>query len=261
MSTRRPTRDELWVCQLGTVPYRSALAMQLELCLRRQAHELPDLLLLLEHPPVYTRGRRSHPGELSLGERFYRARGIEIVDTDRGGRVTYHGPGQLVGYPIMAVRDVLAHLRSIEAALIHALAQVHIDAHSRADQGPDYTGVWVGPRKIDSIGVHVQRGVSTHGFALNVDMDLEPFSWVIPCGLPDVRMTSIAAELPAAPGTGPHCVRRLAAHCFCEVHARRQRLVSPSRLGIDAPVAPPAPSPTPAARPAGARRPEAVLSQ
>ncbi|MCL2769606.1 MAG: lipoyl(octanoyl) transferase LipB [Solirubrobacterales bacterium] len=279
MSAHRPSRDELWVCQLGTVPYRRALATQLELCRRRQAHELPDLLLLLEHPPVYTRGRRSHPHELSLGEPFYRARGIEIVDTDRGGRITYHGPGQLVGYPIMAVPDVLAHLRSIEAALIHALARLHLDAHSRAEEGPDYTGVWVGPRKIASIGVHVQRHISTHGFALNVDMDLEPFSWVVPCGLPDVHMTSIAAELPPAPDAGMRCLRRLAAHSFCEVHARRQRLVSPRRLGIDAPVASPPPAGAPAAstrarptepprsvaprapvRTPVARRPEAVAS-
>src|SRR5580693_6055886 len=113
--------QELWVCHLGAVPYRDALAIQETIRARRQAGELPDTLLLLEHPPVYTRGRRSHPGELTLGADFYAARGIEVVETNRGGRVTFHGPGQLVGYPIMGVSDVLAHLRTIERALVAAL--------------------------------------------------------------------------------------------------------------------------------------------
>ncbi len=115
-------RPELWVCHLGVTPYREALAIQETIRARRQAGELPDTLLLLEHPPVYTRGRRSRPQELALGEAFYAARGIEVVPTDRGGRVTYHGPGQLVGYPIMAAPDVLAHLRGLEDAIVAALA-------------------------------------------------------------------------------------------------------------------------------------------
>jgi lipoyl(octanoyl) transferase len=258
MSAGREPSSELWVCHLGTVPYRRALEIQLELCARRQEGELPDTLLLLEHPPVYTRGRRSRPEELSLGEAFYAARGIEVVTTDRGGRVTYHGPGQLVGYPIMAVEDVVAHLRLMEAALIEALAEVGIEARSRAAEGPDYTGVWVGERKIASLGVHVQRGVSTHGFAVNVDNDLEPFSWVIPCGLAGVQMTSIAAEAGAAPSAGLRCFRRLAAARFCAIHGRRQRLVSPARLAIEAP-----PAPAPArvvGSPRGTRSLEAALS-
>jgi lipoyl(octanoyl) transferase len=225
-------RDELWVCQMGTIPWREALEMQERVRAGRQAGELPDTLLLLEHPPVYTRGRRAHDGELALGEEFYAARGIEVVDTNRGGRVTYHGPGQLVGYPIMGVMDVVAHLRTIERALVAALAEEGVAARSRVDDGPDWTGVWVGERKIASLGVHVSRGVSTHGFAVNVENDLEPFSWVVACGLPGVQMTSIAREI-APRTTGMACVRKRVAYQFCQAHGRRQRLVSPRRLGLD----------------------------
>jgi lipoyl(octanoyl) transferase len=165
--------------------------LQSEIRGRRQAGAIPDVLLLLEHPPTFTRGRRAGDGELPLGEDVYRQRGIEVVATDRGGRVTYHGPGQLVGYLIVAVTDVVAHVRTMEHAIVAALAEHSVQAHSRAADGPDYTGVWVAARKIASIGVHVAGGVSTHGFAINVDNDLTPFSWVIPCGLQDVRMTSV----------------------------------------------------------------------
>ena len=189
-------------------------------------------MLLLEHPPVYTRGRRSQPGELTLGENFHRARGIEVVPTDRGGRVTYHGPGQLVGYPIMGVTDVVAHLRTIEEAIVAALAEEGIAARSRPQDGPDYTGVWVRERKIASLGVHVSRGVSTHGFAVNVDNDLEPFTWVVACGLPGVEMTSIAAELGG--NASIERVRARIAACFCQVHERFPRRVTAQELGIDA---------------------------
>jgi len=248
------TRDELWVCHLGTVPYLDAVAFQEQVRSQRQTDELPDTLLLLEHPPVYTHGRRSAEDELPFDEDFYRVKGIEVIETDRGGRVTYHGPGQLVGYPIMGVTNIGSHLRTMEAAIVSALGDEGIDARSRAGEGPDYTGVWVGPRKIASIGVHVSRGISTHGFAVNVVNDLDPFSWVIACGLPDVEMTSIADEqrvsnprhanydsaapaLNGAPGVA--CFRKRMGHAFCEAHGRRQRLVSPRRLGIDAPLAPP----------------------
>ena len=224
--------SELWVCHLGTIPYREALAMQQEIAGRRQAGELPDTLLLLEHLPVFTHGRRSLPGELTLGEDFYRARGIEVVSTDRGGRVTYHGPGQLVGYPIMGVTDVVAHLRRTEDAIIGALAGETIAARSRPQDGPDYTGVWVEDRKIASLGVHVSRGVSTHGFAVNVDNDLEPFTWVVACGLPDVEMTSIAAELGGRASTERFRARIAAS--FCQVHDRSPRHVAAQELGIDA---------------------------
>jgi len=188
------TADELWVCRLGLVEYREALALQERVRAARKADALPDTLLLLEHPRVYTRGRRSVPGELPLGEGFYRAQGIDVVDVDRGGRLTYHGPGQLVGYPIMRIVDVIAYLRRIEAAIVATLADGGLAARGRPEDGPDYTGVWTGDRKIASIGVHVSRGVTTHGFAINVDNDLEPFAWVVPCGLDGVGMTSVLLE-------------------------------------------------------------------
>jgi lipoyl(octanoyl) transferase len=231
MTTVDRSYEELLVCNLGTVPYREAFAIQEDIRAHRQAGELPDTLLLLEHPPVYTRGRRSAEGELTFGEDFYRAKGIDVVDTDRGGHITYHGPGQLVGYPIMAVTDVVAYLRTMEDAIVAALAEAGIEAHARPQDGPDYTGVWVAERKIASIGVHVSRGIATHGFAVNVDNDLGPFSWVIACGLPGVSMTSIAREAPGGPESLA-CFRKRMAYSFCSAHSRRQRLISPQQLGI-----------------------------
>jgi lipoyl(octanoyl) transferase len=227
--------DELWVCHLGIVPYGDALALQETVRERRQNERIPDALLLLEHPPVYTRGRRSRDDELALGEDFYRARGIDVVDTDRGGRVTYHGPGQLVGYPIMRTLDVGAFLRTMERAIVSALAEEGIRARSRCGEGPDYTGVWVENRKIASIGVHVSRGVTTHGFAVNVDLDLDPFSWVVACGLPDVVMTSISREIAAGDQVDPDRFRASVAEHFCRAHGRGRRLVSPAHLGIGEP--------------------------
>jgi lipoyl(octanoyl) transferase len=220
MSVAGQSPEQLWVCQLGTVPYIEALAIQVRVQAQRQADELPDTLLLLEHPPVYTRGRRSGEGELALGKDFYRAQGIEIVPTDRGGKVTYHGPGQLVGYPIMRVSDIGVHLRKMETAIVAALAQNGIAARSRCDEGADYTGVWVQDRKIASIGVHVSRGVSTHGFAINVTNDLEPFTWIVPCGLTGVSMTSLANELGHEPDGGLDAFAELVAQNFCRAHGR-----------------------------------------
>jgi lipoate-protein ligase B len=224
--------SELWVCHLGRVPYAEALAVQEHVRAARQAGELPDVLLCLEHPPVYTLGRRSGEGDLPMGEDFYRAQGIDVVRVDRGGKLTYHGPGQLVGYPIMAVEDVVAFVRAMERALVAALADEGVEGRLRTGEGPDYTGVWVQDRKIASIGIHVARGVTTHGFALNVENDLQPFEWVVACGLPGVRMTSVRAEN----GTGElGCLRRRVAHRFAEAVGRRQRLVGPGRLGLAIP--------------------------
>ena len=238
MAVAHPTHqaahsNELHVCRLDTVPYREALAIQADIQARRQSEELSDTLLLLEHPPVYTRGRRSLDGELALGEDFYRAHGVDIVPTDRGGRVTYHGPGQLVGYPIMRVEDIGAHLRTMERAIVAALAEHGIEARSRCDEGIDYTGVWVEDRKIASIGVHVSRGVSTHGFAVNVTNDLTPFTWIVPCGLSDVTMTSLAQELGRDPDGGFDAFGELIAQCFCQAHGRDPKLVRSEDLGIE----------------------------
>ena len=214
--------------RIGTVRYRDALAVQADTHAQRRTEQIYDTLLLLEHPPVYTRGRRAVDNELALGEDFYRERGIEIVPTDRGGKVTYHGPGQLVGYPIMGVIDIGVHLRKMEAAIVAALAEYGIEARSRCEEGIDYTGVWVEDRKIASIGVHVSKGISTHGFAVNVTNDLEPFSWIVPCGLPDVQMTSLERELGHAPEGGLDAFADRVANCFCEAHGCRKLMVAPA---------------------------------
>jgi lipoate-protein ligase B len=210
---------ELWTCHLGRIDYREAVALQERLRERVHAGELPDLLLLLEHPPVYTTGRRSEPGELPA------TNAIDVVETDRGGKLTYHGPGQLVGYPIMHVPNVRAFVESMEAALITALREAGVPAATR--EGRDYTGVWVEDRKIASIGIHVSRRVSMHGFAVNVDTDLAPFDDVIACGLPDVRMTSLQAE---GVDEGIACFRKRAGHAFARQYGLRQRIVTPQRL-------------------------------
>ena len=225
---------ELWVCNLGTVEYRWATALQERIRVARQSELVPDVLLLLEHHPVYTRGRRSAPGELPLGAAWYAARGIEIVDTNRGGKITYHGPGQLVGYPIVQVADVVAYVRTLELSLVAALAEEGVTARARAEDGPAYTGVWVQERKIASIGVHLSRGVSMHGFAVNVENDLQPFSWIVPCGLDGVQMTSLIKETGRTAG-GMRCFRRRAEYQVARALGRRQRLVSRARLETRAP--------------------------
>jgi lipoyl(octanoyl) transferase len=217
-------RPELWVAQLGRLPYADALAVQEEIRARRQAGEIPDTLLLLEHPPVYTRGRRTLPSDLPMGVEWYETQGIEVHDVDRGGRVTYHGPGQIVGYPIMKIGDVVEYLRVMERALIQALADEQVEAQIR----DGLTGVWVDERKIGSIGVHVQRGVTTHGFAVNVDNDLQPFEWIVPCGIDNVRMTSLYKETGHLNGMG--CFRKRVAWRFAEAYGLRQRIVSLDRL-------------------------------
>ena len=237
--------DELWVCHLGTVDYREALALQQRVRTARQADQVPDVMLVLGHWPVYTRGRRSGADELPMGEDWYRTQGIDVVDVDRGGKVTYHGPGQLVGYPIVRVDDVVAYLRTLEDALSAALRLEGIaGADGRPQDGPDYTGVWIGDRKIASIGVHLAQGVTTHGWAVNVENDLQPFSWVVACGLPGVQMTSLIKETGRGAGQMP-CFRKRAAYEVARGLGRRQRLMSLARL--EAALAVTAPSLVPSA--------------
>ncbi|MHB8691749.1 MAG: lipoyl(octanoyl) transferase LipB [Solirubrobacteraceae bacterium] len=222
--------SELWVCHLGTLEYRVALDLQERVREARQAELIPDVLLTLEHWPVMTRGRRSAPGELPMGEQWYSMQGIEIVETKRGGKVTYHGPGQLVGYGIVGVDDVVSYVRSLERAIVAALHEEGIaSARARPEDGPDYTGVWVEQRKIASIGVHVARGVTTHGFAVNVENDLQPFTYIVPCGLDGVQMTSIIKETGRLSGQ-LKCFRKRAAYALAVELGRRQRLVSLPRL-------------------------------
>src|SRR3954447_16555223 len=143
---------DLLVCHLGRVPYADALTLQEDLRRRVQAGDLGDVLLLLEHPPVYTLGRRSAPGDLPMGEEWYRAQGIDVARTDRGGKLTYHGPGQLVGYPIVHVGDIPAYIGGMEDAIVAALAGEGVEGRGRDREGAAFTGVWVGARKIASIG-------------------------------------------------------------------------------------------------------------
>jgi lipoyl(octanoyl) transferase len=221
--------DDLLVCHLGRVPYEEGLEIQERLRTRVQDGELGEVMLLLEHEPVYTLGRRSGADDLPLGEDWCRAQGIDVVKTRRGGKLTYHGPGQLVGYPIMRVGDVPAFVATMEGAIVDALAEAGVTARPRSHEGREWTGVWAGDRKIASIGIHVSRGVSAHGFAINVTNDLAPFTWVVACGLPSVSMTSVALE--GSP-EGLGCFRKRVAYRFAQAFGRRQRLVSPARLGI-----------------------------
>jgi len=190
--------DQVWTVRPGVVPYDEARRLQKELERARHERRIPDVLLLLEHPPVYTKGRRSTVDELPMGEDWYRRQGIDVVDTDRGGRVTYHGPGQLVGYPIVSLRpygdDVHQYIRRMERVIVGALGSWGVEA----DVVDGLTGVWTSERrKVGSIGVHVSRSVTTHGFAINVNNDLQPFEWIVPCGIDSCRMTSLSRELGA----------------------------------------------------------------
>jgi lipoyl(octanoyl) transferase len=247
---------EILVVRCGIVPYEEAREAQLRLQTARQREEVPDVLLLLEHPPVYTRGRRSSPEELPMGAEWYERQGIEVRETDRGGRVTYHGPGQLVAYPIVSLRpygdDVHEYVRRLERVMIEALGEHGVEA------GPieGLTGVWtkttgrraeiprmageIGPstpgaRKIGSIGVHVSRGVTTHGLAVNVDNDLQPFEWIVPCGIEGVAMTSLARELGSEQGLGAFA-DTLAAR-FGAVYERTPTVAAAADLGLALPPA------------------------
>jgi lipoyl(octanoyl) transferase len=215
---------DLWVTTLGEVPYGEAFDLQRRLRDARQADVIPDTLLLLEHPPVYTRGRRTAAADLPMGEEWYRERGIAIADSDRGGQVTYHGPGQLVGYPIMRIDGVREFVATMEQAMIAALAEEGVPAQVR----DGLTGVWTAadalPGKIGSIGIHVSRGITTHGFAVNVDNDVTPFEWIRPCGMESARMTSISLEKQAS--SSMSCFRKRMAFHFAEAFGLRQRIVS-----------------------------------
>jgi lipoyl(octanoyl) transferase len=215
--------DELWTCWLGTVDYRDAHALQERVREARAAGLVPDVLLLLEHPPVYTRTRRTDAADLPRGEAWYAAQGIDIVET-------YHGPGQLVGYPIVRIGHVLPFVRTLERAIVAALGDAGVDAHARAEESAEYVGAWVQDRKIASIGIRVKRGVTKHGLAINVTNDLAPFEWAVACGLPGVTMTSVQRESTALRCDPMSCLRKDLGHRLAEAMGLRQRLVSSQRL-------------------------------
>jgi lipoate-protein ligase B len=223
--------EEILVVRCGVVPYEEARVAQRWLVEARQEGAIPDVLLLLEHPPVYTRGRRSTPEELPMAVEWYEAQGIEVRDTDRGGRITYHGPGQLVAYPIVSLKpygdDVHEYVRGLERVMIESLGEWGVEAG--LIEG--LTGVWVRERKIGSIGVHVSRGVTTHGLAVNVNNDLQPFAWIVPCGIDDCQVTSLSREL----GTEQDldAFAETVAARFGEVYDRTPVPTAPQALGLD----------------------------
>jgi lipoyl(octanoyl) transferase len=185
--------EVLTAAWLGRVDYDEAWAAQQELYLARLDNERGDSLMLLEHPPTYTLGRRASESDLVYGDRERAMRGIELYNVDRGGRATYHGPGQLVGYPIMSLGepyDVISYLRNIEEMLIRTAADLGITA----ERDSRHTGVWVGPNKLAAIGVKITRGITMHGFAINVATDLSMFEGIVPCGIRDRWVTSVMAE-------------------------------------------------------------------
>jgi lipoyl(octanoyl) transferase len=186
----------LSVHDLGRRPYAEVLELQRELRRQRLSGELvEDVLLLVEHDPVVTLGRTTRPTSLPLSAEELERRGVEVVEVERGGDVTFHGPGQLVGYPILDLtrhrQDLHWYLRQLESVLILALDRLGV----RAERNPGLTGVWTRGRKIASIGVHVRQWVTLHGFALNVTTQLDQFDLIVPCGIRDVVMTSVAREL------------------------------------------------------------------
>jgi lipoyl(octanoyl) transferase len=188
---------QLNVMHLGCTDYHAAWDMQQELVAARAEDRIPDTLLLLEHPHTYTFGRSGRHEHLLISEAECTRRGVALYDVDRGGDVTYHGPGQLVGYPILRLPDhgldYHAYLRALETVVIRALASFGVTA----SREPGYTGVWVTPAaKIAAIGVKVDlHGITSHGFALNVNPDLRYFEWIVPCGIHGRSVTSLAKVL------------------------------------------------------------------
>jgi lipoyl(octanoyl) transferase len=212
---------------LGRVDYPAAWSWQRELFLARLDGERGDTLMLLEHPPTYTLGRRALEDDLVYGDSDRAARGIALFKVDRGGRATYHGPGQLVGYPILALGeryDVVKYLRRLEDVVIRTAADLGVEA----TRDPDHTGVWVGRNKIGAIGVKITRGITMHGFAFNVTTDLAMFGGIVPCGIQDRWVTSVQAETGRA-----HSVKEvatLASNHLAEVFGRTLVWTHPSGL-------------------------------
>ena len=229
---------ELWVVRLGTLPYSEALELQRAVARARITGGVPhDVLLLVEHPPVVTLGRTSKRVNLTSSADVLSAGGVELFEVERGGDVTFHGPGQLVGYPIFDLKrhkkDLHWYLRRVEDALVCVLAEFGL----ASERSVGYTGVWtrassegsgVTFRKIASIGVHARDWVTWHGFALNVTTDLSYFDLIVPCGIPDVVMTSMAREL--GRNVGMTAVEDAVSRAFAHVFSLLPRTVSPSIL-------------------------------
>jgi lipoyl(octanoyl) transferase len=208
----------LVVRRLGRIPYAEGLELQARLVAERQTGRIPDTLLLLEHEPVFTLGRNARPENMLLPAEALRARGFDVYETGRGGDVTYHGPGQVVGYPIVDLgpdrRDVHRYVRDLEEVMIRTCADYGIVAGRVAG----LTGTWVGEAKIGAIGVRIARWVTSHGFALNVSTDLAPFDLIVPCGIRGRGVTSLE-RLVGKPVDVDEVMTRLAGH-FADVFER-----------------------------------------
>lgn len=189
-----PRREICRYAWLGTMEYLGARTLQDKLVNAVHDGESPDTLLLLEHPHVYTQGRLSRDEHLLASEGELAAAGVPVYETDRGGQITYHGPGQLVGYPVINLREwgggPLKYVRTLEQIIVEALADFGIAAHTEAG----LTGVWTSNGKIAAIGVKISRGIAFHGFAINVNTDLSYYRHIVPCGITDRPVTSMAAE-------------------------------------------------------------------
>lgn len=224
---------ELWVVRLGRMGYEECLELQREVARQRISGEIPqDVLLLVEHPPVVTLGRSSKQKNLISSPAFLASRGVELFEVERGGDVTFHGPGQLVGYPIIDLKrhklDLHWYLRSVEEGLIRTLSRYGISS----ERNTGYTGVWTQGRKIASIGVHARDWVTWHGFALNVTTDLSYFDLIVPCGIVGVEMTSIEKETGLAVSLGD--VSDVAAAEFGVLFDLRTRSVAVDNLRLTA---------------------------
>ncbi|HZI43382.1 MAG TPA: lipoyl(octanoyl) transferase LipB [Gemmatimonadaceae bacterium] len=225
---------QLLVVDLGRQAYADTLVFQREVARARIAGSVDeDVLLLVEHAPVITLGRSSKSAHMLATPEYLRQQGVELFEVERGGDVTFHGPGQLVGYPIIDLkqhkRDLHWYLRQVEEFLIKALATYELAGTRRAP----YTGVWIDDRKIASIGVHARDWVTWHGFALNVTTDLRYFDLIVPCGIPAVRMTSIAAEKPNEPVELTDVAQRVVA-AVADVFALTPHRTAPTDLAYAA---------------------------
>lgn len=216
--------EQVAIQRVGLIPYRKGMELQSRAAAERGAVGAEDMLLLVEHPPTYTKGRRADLTELPMGIEWYERQGIEVHEVDRGGQVTYHGPGQLVAYPIIDLcnyrDDVHLYVRNLEQTMIATLGELGVEAGTIEG----LTGVWTGLpavemmggnaedqatleavtegrlRKIGSIGIHVRSGITTHGLSINIECDLQPFEWIVPCGIEGCKATSVLKETGESPG-------------------------------------------------------------
>ncbi len=211
----------LHISWLGRRAYGPTFALQEKIRRQLKAGDGPERFLLLEHHPVFTLGRNASEGDVLADRDWLESRGVEVFESNRGGQVTYHGPGQLVGYPIVDLnpdrRDIGRYVRDLQETLLRTLAEFGIAARRR--EGKDFIGIWVQDQKIASIGVHLSRWITIHGFALNVQTELDHFSGIVACGLKQVRMTSMAEWMPNPPAL-PELASVVSKH-FADIFQRR----------------------------------------